>query len=140
MLKKHHLGGTQVHASDYPVFNRYFDFPSMPLLIFLCRVDVDKAPLDPGHAVVVSIFVVLSLPTSLLIFVLQAVLDEPDTDVIIAMHTYEGKLSDLTVFKDKEPFDALLKWDKLDAKNHQPIVQEQFTGISSTICTTKWRV
>jgi hypothetical protein len=49
---------------------------------------------------------------------------EPDTAVDIAMHTYEGKLPDLVIFEDEEPVDALLKWGKLAAKDHHPIVRE----------------
>ena len=67
---------------------------------------------------------VMSLWLVFLVSILQTLLIEPDTQVDIAMHTYEGKLPDLVIFEDEEPVDALLKWGKLAAKDHHPIVRE----------------
>ena len=83
----------------------------------------------PSQKVVVVAWLVL------LVSALQAVLVEPDTDVDKAMHIYEGKLPDIAVLEDEEPVDALLKWGKLAAKDHHPIVREPiYVEILDELC------
>ena len=65
-----------------------------------------------------------SLWLIVLVAVMQAALIEPDTQVDIAMHAYEGKLPDLVIHEDVEPIDALIAWAKLASKDHHPIVRE----------------
>lgn len=77
-----------------------------------------KAKVQTSQKIVISAWIII------LVSVLQALLVEPDTAVDIAMHIYEGKLPDLIIFEDEEPADALLKWGKLAAKDHHPIVRE----------------
>lgn len=66
----------------------------------------------------------VSLWLVVLVSVMQAAFIEPDTQVDIAMHAYEGKLPDLVIHEDVEPVDALIVWAKLASKDHQPIVRE----------------
>ena len=66
----------------------------------------------------------VSLWLVVLVSVMQAAFIEPDTQVDIAMHAYEGKLPDLVIHEDVEPVDALIVWAKLASKDHHPIVRE----------------
>lgn len=77
-----------------------------------------RGKVHPSQRVVVAAWIVL------LVSALQAVLVEPDTDIDKAMHVYEGKLPDIVILEGEEPVDALLKWGKLAAKDHHPIVRE----------------
>ena len=40
------------------------------------------------------------------------------------MHIYDGKLPDIVILENQEPVDMVLKWGKLAAKDHHPIVRE----------------
>lgn len=63
-----------------------------------------------------SVFVLVSLSQSIFI--------EPKSDLDQAMHIYDGKLPDIVILENQEPVDMILKWGKLAAKDHHPIVRE----------------
>ncbi|KAL3795817.1 hypothetical protein ACHAW5_004767 [Stephanodiscus triporus] len=89
-----------------------------------------KGKLHTSHKIVISVWIIV------LVSVMQASLVEPDTAVDQAMHKHEGKLPDLIIFEDEEPVDALLKWGKLAAKDHHPIVREPiYWEILDELCT-----
>jgi hypothetical protein len=88
-----------------------------------------RGRVHPSQRVVVAALIVL------LVSALQAVLVEPDTDIDKAMHVYEGKLPDIVILEGEEPVDALLKWGKLAAKDHHPIVREPiYVEIFDELC------
>merc|ERR1712038_340014 len=58
------------------------------------------------------------------ISMVQFLFVEPKDNIDQAMHIHEGKLPDLVILEDQEPVDAVLRWGKLAAKDHHPIVRE----------------
>ena len=103
---------------EHPLFSTAILVLLLSTAFLASRIPRFKGKLHPAQHAVVALFLVF------FVSVLQAVLVEPDTAVDQAMHTYEGKLPDLIVLEDEEPVDALLKWGKLAAKDHHPIVRE----------------
>lgn len=55
---------------------------------------------------------------------LQALLVEPRNNLDHILHIHDGKLPDLEILEDQEPVDAILRWAKVAAKEHHPIVRE----------------
>ena len=55
---------------------------------------------------------------------IHAILIEPKDEIDQAMHLHDGKLPDLIVYEGEEPADVVLRWGKLSAKDHHPIVRE----------------
>mmetsp|Transcript_1324 Transcript_1324/g.2858 ORF Transcript_1324/g.2858 Transcript_1324/m.2858 type:complete len:850 (+) Transcript_1324:50-2599(+) len=115
---------------EHPLFSTAILFLLLSTAFLASRIPRFKGKLHPAQHAVVALFLVF------FVSVLQAVLVEPDTAVDQAMHTYEGKLPDLIVFEDEEPVDALLKWGKLAAKDHHPIVREPiYWDILDELCS-----
>jgi len=82
-----------------------------------------------GHKLTfyIMIFIVIALS--------QALLIEPSNNIDKAMHIHEGKLPDLVIFEGEEPVDAIMKWAKLAAKDHHPIVREPiYWDILDKVC------
>lgn len=49
---------------------------------------------------------------------------EPKGVVDQAFHIFDGRLPDIVILENEEPVDVILKWGKLAAKDHHPIVRE----------------
>ena len=107
---------------------------SVLFLLLICLHAITRLPrlrdkVHPSQKIVIVVCIVF------IVSALQAVLVDPDTDVDKAMHVYEGKLPDIVVLEDEEPVDALLKWGKLAAKDHHPIVREPiYVEILDELC------
>lgn len=71
-----------------------------------------------GHKLVLygTIYVCVCLSQSLIV--------EPRNSLDQLLHIHHGKLPDLQILEDQEPVDAILKWAKIAAKDHHPIVRE----------------
>lgn len=80
-----------------------------------------------------SIF--LSLTLLLMLSLIQAILIEPKTQIDQAMHILEGKMPDLVIYENEEPADAVLRWGKLAAKSHHPVVREKiYWDVLGKVC------
>ena len=97
---------------------------------FVLRSPRVKKNIHMGHRIVwyFTVFMTTSLS--------QVTLIEPSDSIDQAMHIFEGKLPDLKVFEEEEPVDALMKWGKVAAKDHHPIVRESiYWNLLDKMCT-----
>lgn len=82
------------------------------------KKDKKKYIIHLGHTIVTYIFVIFACS------LFHVILIEPKDDIDQAMHLFEGKLPDLIVYEGDEPVDAVLRWGKIAAKDHHPIIRE----------------
>ena len=95
----------------------------------MLRLPIVKKNAHVGHIIVWYFIAFLIVSLS------QVTLIEPSDSIDQALHIYEGKLPDFHVYEGDEPVDALLKWGKLAAKDHHPIVRESiYWEILGKVC------
>ena len=88
-----------------------------------------KKKIHSGHKVTVYAFIFVTVA------IYQARFIEPTNEIDHAMHVHEGKLPDLIILETEEPVDKILKWGKLAAKDHHPIVRESiYWDILNKVC------
>jgi hypothetical protein len=88
-----------------------------------------KSKIHIGHKVVIYSAVFLFVALS------QAIFIEPESRIDLAMHIHEGRLPDIVILENQEPVDIILRWGKLAAKDHHPIVREPiYWDILEKVC------